>query len=86
MNIKQILKLLQNTPNVPLRSIGAISVKYIGRVAVVSPEAKPTRILPTISSSTEDAKRQNWKHIAPRVNSKTHSKYDPFLKKIRHDL
>jgi hypothetical protein len=58
----------QKTPRVPLKCRGAISVKYIGKIVVVNPEANPTKIRPTIKISTEDKARQNWKHIAPAIN------------------
>ena len=69
-----------NTPNVPRSVNGASSVKYIGIVLVVNPDANPTNNLPIISISTEFAARQVIKNSAPMRNKTPHDNTDLFLK------
>uniref|UniRef100_A0A1A9VQK0 Uncharacterized protein n=1 Tax=Glossina austeni TaxID=7395 RepID=A0A1A9VQK0_GLOAU len=69
----------QNTPKAPRKAKGAISVKYIGKVAVVKPEAKPTNKRPNINISTELAIRQKENIIPPIINNKPLMRKHPFL-------
>uniref|UniRef100_A0A1B0BR70 Uncharacterized protein n=1 Tax=Glossina palpalis gambiensis TaxID=67801 RepID=A0A1B0BR70_9MUSC len=69
----------QNTPKAPRNVKGAISLKYIGKVAVVKPEAKPTNKRPNINISTELAIRQKENIIPPIINNKPLMRKHPFL-------